>query len=183
MNAQYDANNPDNWVNLYSNSFDATYPQGKQIPIYTPIPNTALNLEIDSPILAIYAESTQYPNSQKYLGKIYQSILGNNIFPSPTLTHKGVNIYANQTVFAEFTQFDDNYDLILDVQSRIENISITIFKYVGDIQNTVNTEIQELKDKIDQLELKLDQYFSQNPPTTGEIQATNYTATTFTNLI
>lgn len=183
MNAIYDANNPDNWINLYSNSFEATYTQGKQISIYTPIPKTALNLEIDSPILAIYAESTQYPNSQKYLGKIYQSILGNNIFPSPTLTHQGVSIYANQTVFAEFTQFDDNYDLILDVQWKVENISITIFKYVGEIKNPVNTQIQELEDKIVQLELKLDEYFSQPPTGTGETQAQNYTATNFTNLL
>lgn len=183
MLAQYDANNPDNWINIYSDSFEATYPQGQNIPIYTPIPKTTLNLEIDSPILAIYAQSNQYPNGNKYLGKVYQSILGNNIFPSPTLSHKGVNIYANQTVFAEFTQFDDNYDLILDVPYKVEQISITIFKYIGDINLDLESKIETLENKIDQLQSKLDQLLLQGIGGAGNIQAQNYTATNFTNLL
>ena len=151
MVAQFDANNPDNWVYLYGNTFVATYVQGKQIPIYTPIPKTALNLSIDSPILAIYSESNQYPTVKKYLGNIYQSILGNNIFPSPTLTHKGRSLYSNETVFLEFTQFDDNYDLILNVNWRIEHIAITIFKYIGSITTDLENRLDIIEGKIDQL--------------------------------
>lgn len=183
MTAQYDANNPDNWINIYSNSFEATYIQGKQVPIYTPIPKTNLNLNIDSPILAIYSESNQYPNSRRYVGRVYQSILGNNIFPSPTLRHKGKSIYSNETIFLEFTQFDDNYDLTLDVYWKVEQLAITIFKYVGSINTNLETKINTIENKIDQLQEKLDQYFSENTTEVAIQQEQNFGAVSFTNII
>ena len=151
MLAQFDANNPDNWVYLYGEIFKATYIPGKQVPIYVPIPKTALNLNIDSPILAIYSESSQYPTAKRYLGSVYQSILGNNIFPSPTLTHRGRSIYSNETVFLEFTQFDDNYDLILNVNWRVEDVAISIFKYIGNINTDLDNRLDIIEEKIDQL--------------------------------
>ena len=151
MTANYNANHPDNWEQIYTGSFEATYIQGKQIPIYTPIPKTELTLNIDSPILAIHCTSTQYPNSKRYLGNLYQTVIATGIFPTNTLSAKGKSIYSNETVFAEFTQFVDNYNLMLNVNWRVEQISLTIFKYIGERHFEVQKQLTIIETKIDQM--------------------------------
>lgn len=151
MTATYDVNNPANWEQIYNNSFQATYVQGQQVPIYTPIPKTELALNIDSPVLAIYCTSTQYQDAKKYLGSVYQSVIGNGSFPTATLSARGKSLYSNETVFAEFLDFDDNYNLTLNVRWWIEQINITIFKYIGIIDVEIQNRLTTIEAKIDQL--------------------------------
>ena len=151
MSAIYDADNSSNWEQIYSGSFAATYPQGQQIPVYTPIPRTLLPVNIDSSLLAIYAQSTDYPNTQKYLGRVIQSIVSNGTFPTATANSKGAGLWSNETTLIEFTEYDDNYQLLLVPKFYIEQITLTVFKYIGSANYEVENRLNIIEGKIDQL--------------------------------
>ena len=151
MPANYDADNPTNWEQIYNGIFAATYIQGRQIPVYNPIPKTLLSLNIDTPLIAIYCQSTDYRDTKKYLGSVYQSVIGGGSFPTSTASGRSKSIYSNETVFAEFPRFDDNYDLTLNVRWWVEHLDITIFKYVGEITLEVDENLARLESKIDRL--------------------------------
>ncbi len=151
MPANYDADNEDNWLEIYQGTFQAETVPGRQVPIYTPIPKTLLNLSIDTPLIAIYSTSTNYPDTKKYLGSVYQSVIGLGSFPTITASGRSKSLYSNETVFAEFPRFDDNYDLTLNVRWWVEEISILIFKYTGTIQLEVDDRLLQIESKIDRL--------------------------------
>ncbi len=151
MSAIYDADNSSNWEQIYSGSFAATYPQGQQIPVYTPIPRTLLPVNIDSSLLAIYVQSTDYPNTQKYLGRVIQSIVSNGTFPTATANSKGAGLWSNETTLIEFTEYDDNYQLLLVPKYYIEQITLTVFKYIGSTNYEVENRLNIIEGKIDQL--------------------------------
>jgi hypothetical protein len=151
MTAIYDADNASNWIQVYNGSFAATYPQGQQIPVYNPIPKTELPIDIDRELVAVYCTSTQYPNSKKYLGSVYQAIVGNGAFPTAAATAKVRAIYSNSTTLIEFTQFDDIYRLILSPRWWIEQLNITVFKYTGLANFKLEERLSIIEGKIDQL--------------------------------
>ena len=151
MIVPYDIDESSNWEKIYFGEFKAIYIPGKQIPVYTPIPKTNLNLTIDSPLIAIYCQSSQYPNSKKYLGSVYQTILGPTILPTPQVANKGKTIYANETVLADFSGVDDSYDLVLNVRWWVEQIQITIFKYLKEIDWPIEDRLSRIEEKIDSL--------------------------------
>lgn len=151
MTAIYDADNSSNWEQIYSGSFAATYPQGQQISVYTPIPRTLLPVNIDSSLLAIYAQSTDYPDTQKYLGRVIQSIVSNGTFPTATANSKGAGLWSNETTLIEFTEYDDNYQLLLVPKYYIEQITLTVFKYTGSANYELENRLSIIEGKIDQL--------------------------------
>ena len=148
---QYGIDTSANWEQIFFGEFEATYTQGSYTKIYQPIPKTNLDLIIDSPIVAIFCESNKYPNTKKYLGSIYQSILGAAIFPTATIANKGKSIYANETVLADFSGVDDDYDLVLNVRWWVEDIGITIFKYTGEVETTIEDRLARIEGKVDSL--------------------------------
>lgn len=151
MTAIYDIDNTTNWLQIYSDDFQATYIQGQQIPIYTPIPKTELPVNIDSSLVAIHCTSTQYPNSQKYLGSVVQAVLINQSFPTDTATANAKRIYSNQTVLAQFTEFDDTYRLVLSVRWWVEQLSITVYEYIGLENFKIENRLNIIEEKINQL--------------------------------
>jgi hypothetical protein len=151
MPANYDADNSNNWEQIYNGSFSVTYVPGKQVPIYTPIPKTILPVQIDAPLIAIYCESTQYSEQKKYLGNVYQAIVGNGVFPTSTATAKGRAIYSNETVLAEFVEFDDFYQIVLNPRFWVEHLDVTIFKYLGEPNYEVNNRLTTIEEKLDRL--------------------------------
>ena len=151
MTAIFKADNVNNWLEIYSENFEANYRSGKQIPIYNPIPKTLLPIFIDSALIAIHCVSSQYPTQRKYLGRVIQAINTQNIFPTNTASNKSVSLYSNETILAEFINFDDSYQLLLDLKWWIEDITITIYKYIGEGSGNLNTRLTEIEKKIDQL--------------------------------
>jgi hypothetical protein len=151
MTAIYDISTDVNWLEIYNDSFQATYVQGQQVPIYTPIPKTELPVDIDTTLVAIYCTSNQYQNSQRYLGSVYQAIITNTAFPTATATGKGRGIYSNQTVLAQFTEFDDNYRLVLNPRWWIEQLTVTVWKYIGDENFDIKNQLDAIEQKINQL--------------------------------
>lgn len=151
MPANYDADNPNNWKEIFQGNFRAETVPGKQVPVYVPIPKVLLNLSINSPLIAIYSVSATYPDTKKYLGNVYQSVIGGGSFPTTTAAGRSKSLYSNETVFAEFPRFDDSYDLTLNVHWRTEQISILIFKYVGIIQLDTEEKLTQIENKIDRL--------------------------------
>ncbi len=150
MTANFDVDNADNWVQVYNGSFAATYIDGKATKVYTPIPATVLPVDIDSPLVAIYATSTDYPDSRKYLGSVIQGIISSGNLPTTNVVGRGKGIYSNQTTLARFTEYDDVYRLLLNPKFYVEQIDITVFKYIG-------SEFFELENRLNIIEQKIDQ--------------------------
>ena len=67
MTANFDADSSSNWVEIFSDSYEATYIQGKATQVYQPIPAIEIDVDIDSPLIAIYCSSTQYDDTEKPL--------------------------------------------------------------------------------------------------------------------
>jgi hypothetical protein len=151
MTAIYDIDNDDNWVQIYNGSFAATYPQGQQIRVYTPIPRTVLPVDIDSSLVAVYCTSTDYPDSPKILGRIVQAVTGNSIFPTTGVYSKGKSIYSNETILAEFLEYDDSYRLQLIPRFYVEQLDVTIFKYIGVANFSIENRLDLIEEKIDRL--------------------------------
>ncbi len=148
----YDVSNAANWELIYTGNFNAIYVQGKQVPIYTPIPKTDLGLSIDSFAIAAFATSTKYqPTSRKYVGSLIQAVDSNGSFDTPKLTHGKRSLFNNQTVFAEFNLFKDPYDLMLAPPWWIEDLSLKIWKYIGIGSNETNNRLDSIEAKVDRL--------------------------------
>lgn len=150
MTAQYDADQASNWQFATSDSFAVTYRQGKQTSIYTPIPNQKISGNFSSKLLAIHCTSTDYPKEIKYLGRIVQAVNNPGNLPTSIATGHGVSLYSNQTVLADFTQFDDTYGLLLMAKYWVEQISIRVYEYIG-------SELYELEERLNVIEGKIDQ--------------------------
>ena len=151
MTALYDADLATNWELIYVSPFAATYPQGKYIPIYNPIPRQELALNVTSSLLAVHCTSDDFPKQQRYLGRIIQAVTNPRNLPGSIANGKGVGLYSNQTVLAEFPRFDDNYHLILAPRYYVEQITVGIYQYVGSAFYEVEARLNVIEGKIDQL--------------------------------
>ena len=151
MTALYDADLASNWELVYVGSFEATYPQGKQIPVYTPIPIQELPIDLSTSLVAIHCTSDDYPDRQKYLGKVIQAVANPSNLPTTISTGKGIGLYSNQTVLGDFTKFDDNYRLLFRPKYTIEQITIGVFVYTGSTFYEVESRLNIIEGKIDQL--------------------------------
>ena len=156
MTANFDASSSDNWTQVFTGSYEATYIPGKATKVYVPIEPTELNVNLDSPLIAIYCTSTDYPNSQKYLGSIVQQVKLPGFFPVDAALGRGRGIYSNQTVLAKFTEFDDSYSLLLRPKYYVEQLSVTIYKYVGSTYFVLEERLNTLEAKVDQVSTKID---------------------------
>lgn len=151
MVAEFDVSNSANWEQIYSGSFQANYVPGKATNIYVPIPSTEIPISIDSALIAIYCTSTTYPDSKTYLGSVSQALFSNGNFPTTTAKGSSKGIYSNQTVLIEFTKFDDDYQLLLKPKYYVEQLSLTIFKYLGLPNYYVEQKLNAIETKIDQI--------------------------------
>ena len=151
MTANFDADNPVNWVEIFTNSYQVSYIQGKATKVYVPIEPQELSVNIDSPLIAINCTSTQYPTQKRYLGSIVQQVQLPGLFPTTTALGKGKGIYSNQTVLAKFTEFDDSYSLLLKPKYYVEQLTITIYKYIGSAYFVLEERINTIETKIDQI--------------------------------
>lgn len=151
MTALYDADRASNWQNIYTGSFVATYPQGKQIPVYTPIPIQELAFSTGRSLLAIYCTSEDYPDKRKYLGRVVQAVANPGNLPGSISTGRSISLYSNQTVLGDFTKFDDVYSLILHPKYTVEQLSISVFEYIGSEFYEVEARLNIIEGKIDQL--------------------------------
>ena len=102
-------------------------------------------------MLAIHCTSDDYPQQQKYLGRIIQAVTNPGNLPTSIANGKGVGLYANQTVLAEFTRFDDVYHLILAPKFYVEQLTIGVFEYTGSAFYEVERRLNIIEGKIDQL--------------------------------
>ena len=151
MTANFDADNSANWVQVYSGSWEATYIQGKATKVYQPIPPTELEVNIDSPLIAVHCTSTDYPDKNRYLGSIVQQVELPGTLPTTTALGKGKGIYSNQTVLAKFTEFDDSYSLLLKPKYYVEQLSVTIYKYTGSTYFVLEERLNTIEVKVDQV--------------------------------
>lgn len=151
MTANFDADNTSNWVQIFNNSYQINYIQGKSTKVYQPIPPTELAVNIDSPLIAVYCTSTDYPSKQVYLGSIVQQVNVPGNLPTTYALGKGKGIYSNQTVLAKFTEFDDNYSLLLRPKYYVEQLTITIYKYVGSTYFVLEERLNTVEVKVDQI--------------------------------
>ncbi len=155
MTANFDADNSANWQEIFSASYQVSYVQGKATKVYVPIEPTELAVNLDSPLIAVNCTSTQYPTQKRYLGSIVQQVKLPGLFPTTSALGRGKGIYSNQTVLAKFTEFDDSYSLLLKPKYYVEQLTITIFKYVGSTYfvleerlNTIETKIEQIAESI-----------------------------------
>ena len=151
MTANFDADNSTNWIEIFSDSYKVSYIQGKATKVYVPIEPQELSVNIDSPLIAINCTSTQYPTQNRYLGSIVQQVQLPGLFPTTTALGKGKGIYSNQTVLAQFTEFDDSYSLLLKPKYYVEQITITIYKYIGSAHYVLEERLNTIEGKIDQI--------------------------------
>lgn len=151
MTANFDADSSSNWVEIFSDSYEATYIQGKATQVYQPIPAIEIDVDIDSPLIAIYCSSTQYDDTEKFLGTIIQQVKLPNIFPTSVASGKGESLYNNRTILAKFTEFDDTYSLLFKPKYYVEQVSIKIYKYIGSTYFVLEERLNNLESKIDQI--------------------------------
>lgn len=151
MVATFDADKSENWQQIYTNSYAATRPPGKQIPVYTPIPDQELPLGIGSRLIAIHCTSDTYPDTRKYLGRAIQIIVNPGNLPSSISTGDRLSLFSNETVMGNFPRFDDVYSLIIKPKFYVEQLTIKVFEYVGSNYYEVEERLNIIEGKIDQL--------------------------------
>jgi len=151
MTANFDADSSSNWVEIFSNSYEAEYVQGKATQVYLPIPATEINVDIDSPLIAVYCSSTQYDDTEKFLGTVIQQVKLPSIFPVSHASGRGEALYNNRVVLAKFTEFDDSYSLLFKPKYYVETVSIKIYKYIGSTYFVIEERLNNLESKIDQV--------------------------------
>lgn len=151
MVATFDVDKSENWQQVYTNSYAADRIPGKQVPIYIPIEPQELPIVVTSRLLAIFCSSDTYPDYEKYLGRAIQTIVNPGNFPTSVSTGNAVSLYANRTVLANFPQFDDDYSLIIKPKFYVEQLTITVFEYVGSDYYEVEQRLNIIEGKIDQL--------------------------------
>lgn len=151
MTANFDADNSNNWVEIFTNSYQVNYIQGKITKVYQPIEPQELILNIDSPLIAINCTSTQYPNQKRYLGSIAQQVNIPGFFPTISAMGGTKAIYSNQTILANFTQFDDSYNLLLKPRYYVEQLTVTIYKYIGSVHFVLEEKLNTIEAKIDEI--------------------------------
>ncbi len=151
MTALYDADKAGNWQKRHTASFVVTYRAGKHVPIYEPIPNQELAVDISSSLVAIHCTSKDYPSQIKYLGRVVQSIVTSGTLPTNVATGSSVSIYSNRTVLADFTKFDDVYRLLLMPKFQVEQLTISVYEYVGSAYYELEEKLNVIESKIDEL--------------------------------
>ena len=151
MVALYDADNSSNWQPIHVASFAVTYVQGKQVPVYVPIPTQELSFSTNAKLLAIHCTSDDFPSQIKYLGRVIQTVANPGNLPTSISTGRSVGIYSNRTVLADFTKFDDVYGLLIAPKYWVEQITIGVWEYVGSAFYEVEERLNIIEGKIDQL--------------------------------
>ena len=151
MTALYDASSAANWQKIHTSSYQVTYQAGKHVPIYIPIPIQELSVNTTAKLLAIYCTSSDYPSQIKYLGRVIQSVVSDGTLPTSIATGDSVSIYSNRTVLADFTKFDDVYRLLIAPKYYVENLTIHVYEYVGSAYYQVESRLDVIEGKIDQL--------------------------------
>lgn len=155
MVASYEINQAEEWEEIFSNTFKATFIQGKATKVYHPIPPTELPVNIDTPLIAVYCTSPQYPNSHPYLGSIAQYVNLPGSLPTTAAISKSKGIYCNRTTLIDFTQFSGSYNLLLSPKYYVEEFTVTVYKFVGAANSALNNQLNSIEQKVDQTLAKI----------------------------
>ena len=152
MSLIYDFGNSLSWELLYSNTYTAEPVPLRELREYFPIPDTILPIIVQSPIIAIYALSTSDPGTWRYGGRIRQRVNTGIAFGGVydgIVSERRFNLRRVNVL--QFDPLVNGYALELIIPYWLRDIGFSIWEYVGLIEDTTETQLDDIETKIDQL--------------------------------
>ena len=101
---------------------------------------------MESTIIAVYCESSSAEPSWKYGGRVFQKIFtGLTVGGSAESRVGTAKIWLNEIEVIFFQKVTSTYRLVFNIPYWIRNITVSVYEYTGPIQDTVDSDLQEIK--------------------------------------
>ena len=153
----FELGNSSNWDLLYTANHKAI-PTTTKRDQYFPIPEITIPFLIDSNILAVHVASISAKRNWHFAGILNQKIrIGLSIGGSPdAVAESSRKISLNQIQLLTFRELTDTYAVTFKTPFWINNITLTVWEYIGAVSDTTEILIQNLKADITRIETKID---------------------------
>lgn len=154
-NPVYQFENPNNWNDVYFQTINAYQINSTR---YAPIPRITVPVQLNSPVLAVYITCT--PNNPNWY---FAGFLGQKIFTGLTVggspdaeNVQRRKLWLNKLTIIRLEKLTDAYSISLDVPKWFQSISVNLWEYTGDINDSTELLIEELTADIARIEQKID---------------------------
>lgn len=139
---------------------DQTFVAQEQAGGYIPIPIFELSTLVDSPILAVNVTSTKAKNTWKFggiLAQRYQIGSPGSVSPLPHVDVSFVSLRVNRSRLVVFEHIDDEYTLRYEPPTYFKDVRLKIWKYTGEISDSISEYLETMKVDLVRIESKIDQ--------------------------
>ncbi|MDF5706550.1 MAG: hypothetical protein PUP90_02420 [Nostoc sp. S4] len=151
--------NSSNWESVYTSSVNAVVSADGQS--YRPIPTITIPILLDKHIIAVSVTCSTAKPTWYFGGFINQKIaLGILVggLPDSEAVQKR-KIWLNRITLIIFPKLTETYSLSLDVPKWFQDVSFSVFKYIGTesdttedlINQVINVDLPRIESKIDAL--------------------------------
>lgn len=145
-----------NWQQVFDESRLAVAITDKT---HAPIPAFELGFLLDSPILAVRTLSMTAKAHWRFAGVISSRLQlgsGGAASPLPVVTSQKRHLRINRAELHRFVPYTTNYELLVEPAYWLRDLRLTIWQYVGAIEDTTEELIGTVKVDLARIELKID---------------------------
>ena len=134
---------PDNWVGFYQGSFETQRSPGNTTVI--PIPEIIIPGSLSNHILAVSASSNTAKPHWRFAGFLNQRIeLGLAAVGSPDTDAAKHKAWLDRLTLVIFPRLTPTYSLSFETPKWIQDIDLTIFKYVGPESDSTDNLVNQI---------------------------------------
>ncbi|NJR15713.1 MAG: hypothetical protein HC785_08370 [Calothrix sp. CSU_2_0] len=126
---------------------------------YFPIPTIEMPIQLESPIFAVLAESEKARSTWKFAGNVSQLIQTGIIgFGTNDVQFEASKkLWLNRVTIYNFPKISTSFSLKFDIPYWYEEISLTVWEYLGSYGDSVEELIEQIRDnELARIEQKVD---------------------------
>jgi hypothetical protein len=159
MASQYQLTAPEYWEPIFDEVYDAV---SVAPGAFTPIPRKEIPILLEESVLAVGTSSSTSPANWRYAGRLVQRA---NISGVSTglVDGQDVRCKLNLISLVVFPLLVPQYRLAYDFPPWIQNLSLSLWRYIGPETTDLNELVETLKVDIARVENKIDRQSPMNP--------------------
>lgn len=163
MGISADLQNDSNWIQSYQEEKNVIYDAAGG---YTALPAFEIPISFDKKILAIRTNSAGAKFTWRFSGVLSQRLqLGGGFTPLPVASSWERRLRINRSQLLLLPLYTSNYELLFEPYPWIKNISLTIWEYIGIINDPTEDLINEIRsNELARIEERIDDLASWSNP-------------------
>lgn len=155
MSPILDLTNPNNWQQLYNQSFTAAVKQPKPYQ-YFPIPEIQFPLLMEKHIIVCAASSLTAPPKWRFAGFVDQrlrfGLTTGGAYDGNAYQKK---IWLNRNTLIIFPKLTPDYSFSIKIPYWIDHIQLIFWQYIGSENDSIEIALSNLSTKLDETNAKI----------------------------